>query len=131
MFKNLDRYEKLKLIDGLEPKKYNKGEYIVKEGDEGEYFYIIEEGEVECLKTPKDPKNDLIAVRSLGVGEHFGELSLLNDAKRSLSVRVKTNDCKVLCLNRDAFGRILGDINKYLKRDYNGEFDSKFNLSFR
>jgi len=38
----LDKYEKLKLLDGLEVKMYNKGDFIINEGEEGDYFYIIE-----------------------------------------------------------------------------------------
>jgi cAMP-dependent protein kinase regulator len=51
LLEKLDRYEKLKLIDGLESKSYKKGDTIIEEGNEGEDFYIIEEGTVECLKT--------------------------------------------------------------------------------
>ena len=48
LFKGLDRYEKLSLLDGLKAQWYNKGEIIVREGDIGDLFYIIEEGHVEC-----------------------------------------------------------------------------------
>jgi len=43
-----------------------------------------------------------------------------------LSVRVISSECKVLKLNTDAFNRILGDINIYLRKNYDGEFDRKF-----
>lgn len=38
------------LIDMLEYKTYNKNDLIIKEGEVGDYLYIIEEGEVECYK---------------------------------------------------------------------------------
>lgn len=95
---NLDRYEKLKLIDGLESKTFIKGECMIKEGEEGDYFYIIEQGEVECVKDPEDPSQDKIHVRDLSRGEHFGELALINNVKRTLSVRAKSDLCKVLAL---------------------------------
>ena len=47
---NLDKYEKLRLVDGLTMQKYALGDFVIKEGEEGEYFYIIEDGVVECLK---------------------------------------------------------------------------------
>ena len=106
------------------------GDYIIKEGEKGETFYIIEEGAVECLKTEEKEEgeegvqfNNKVHVRDLTVGDHFGELALIKDTTRSLSVRVKSEQCKVLALGRDAFQRILGDINKYLKKDYDGVFD--------
>jgi CRP-like cAMP-binding protein len=46
----LDKYDKLKLLDGLETQTLPKGEIIIREGLEGESFYIIEEGSVECVK---------------------------------------------------------------------------------
>ena len=48
LFKNLDRFEKLSLLDGLRTQWYNKGEVIVREGEIGDLFYIVEEGHVEC-----------------------------------------------------------------------------------
>ena len=47
---NLDNYQKLKLVDGLQSMVYQKDEFILKEGEEGKEFYIIESGEVECMK---------------------------------------------------------------------------------
>lgn len=50
IFTNLDRFQKLKLIDALTTKSYKDGEIIFNEGDEGKEFYIIEKGECDCLK---------------------------------------------------------------------------------
>lgn len=50
IFTNLDRFQKLKLIDALTTKSYKDGEIIFNEGDEGKEFYIIEKGQCDCLK---------------------------------------------------------------------------------
>ena len=50
LFDQLERFQKFKIIDGLEPVKFKKGEAIIKEGDNGEEFYIIEKGKCEVLK---------------------------------------------------------------------------------
>lgn len=63
-------------------------------------------------------------VRTIGAGGHFGELALINNAERSLSVRVTSQKCKLLSLDKDTFTRILGDIEKYLKKDYSESPDS-------
>ena len=63
-------------------------------------------------------------VRTLGAGDHFGELALITNEKRSLSVRAKT-DTKVLKLDRAAFTRILGSIQNKLRKDYDKEFEKK------
>ena len=60
-----------------------------------------------------------INVRTLGAGDHFGELALINREKRSLSIRVQSDQgCKFLSLDKDSFERILGNIEKNLKKDY-------------
>ena len=48
LFKGLDQYDKLKLIDGLKMVHMNSGEYVFHQGDKGDHFYIIDEGEIEC-----------------------------------------------------------------------------------
>ena len=114
----LDRYEKLKLLDGLEAMYFAKNQNILHEGEEGNYFYIIEEGEVECYKGKGDSE---LHVRTLGAGAHFGEIALIKGDTRSLSIRAIAEKTKVLALNREAFTRILGSIEKYLKKDYSQE----------
>ena len=48
LFHSLDKFEKLSLLDGLKPLWYNKNEVVVRAGDIGDLFYIVEEGHVEC-----------------------------------------------------------------------------------
>ena len=59
-------------------------------------------------------------IRELGSGEHFGEISLINNVKRTLSVRVK-GDAQLLSLSKNAFSRILGSIKSFLKEDYKND----------
>ena len=107
LFSGLEQYEKLKLIDGLKVVTVDAGEYIFHEGDHGGHFYIIEEGAVECLKESDGTASEV--VRSLSEGNHFGEVALINNVKRTLAVKA-TSNCKLLSLTRSAFTRILGSI---------------------
>lgn len=104
-----------------------KGDFVLKEGDDGKEFFIIECGVVECLKLHISPgeKPKFINVRELNKGEHFGELALINNEKRSLSIRVKSDTSRLLKLERETFTRILGSIEKFLNKDYQKEFDAK------
>ena len=115
LFKNLEQYEKLKLIDGLKVVTINSGEFIFHEGDTGEHFFIIEEGTIECGKEKDGGEFELI--RSLTTGAHFGEIALINNVKRTLSVKASTN-AKLMKLSQKTFSRILGSIKQYLKGDY-------------
>ena len=113
-------------MDGLVAINMKKGDFVLKEGDDGAEFYIIENGDVECLKltlVKQTPK--FLCVRVLGKGEHFGELALINNEKRSLSIRIKSDSARILKLDREAFTRILGSIDKFLHKDYQREFDAK------
>lgn len=67
-------------------------------------------------------------VRLLGEGDHFGEVAILKNVKRTLSVRAKSKHLKLLVLTREAFSRILGSIRDYLKEDYqrSDSFDTSF-----
>jgi len=64
-------------------------EFIFEEGDLGEEFYIIEDGEVDCLKKSKQ-SDKLMFVRKLKRGDHFGELALINNKNRSLSIKTSS-----------------------------------------
>ena len=120
IFRNLDRYEKLSLLDGLQVKTFKKGEVIVREGDFGDHFYIVEDGHVECLNKAKRPDGYIVefVIRKLTSGDHFGELALINNEKRTLTVRCGSPEVKLLSLDRATFDRILGQITNFLNRDY-------------
>lgn len=44
LFDQLDKFQKLKLVDGLQTLNLVKGEFVLKEGEDGDDFYIIESG---------------------------------------------------------------------------------------
>jgi cAMP-dependent protein kinase regulator len=46
----MDHYERSKLADALKEEKFNPGEYVIKEGEIGEKFYMILEGEGYATK---------------------------------------------------------------------------------
>ena len=112
LFDQLDKEKKLKLVDGLKTKELPQGSFIFKEGDVGNEFYIIEKGQVDCLLGP-EMKN----VRTLKESDHFGEIALIQNMPRSLSIKAKT-EVRLLMLDRDTFTRILGSIEQNLKKDY-------------
>jgi len=105
----------MKLIDGLAKVTFSKDEFVFREGDIGDKFFIIETGVCECLKTTEN--GEMESIRMLREGNHFGEVAIINDSLRTLSVRA-ASDCRLLVLSREAFNRILGSIKHYLKEDY-------------
>ena len=102
----------MRLIDGLQQRTYSQGDYVVREGEPGEEFFIIEQGQLDCIRGEAE------LVRSLIQGDHFGEVAIIKHVKRTLSVRVSSDSAKVLVLSRQAFERILGTIREDLMADY-------------
>ncbi|KAM9297958.1 cGMP-dependent protein kinase 1-like [Morus bassanus] len=75
-----------KLLDAMEECTFAPGHVIIHEGDEGENFYIILKGEVRVSRRV-DGQEKLLRV--LGAGEHFGELSLLQNTRRTASCQAQ------------------------------------------
>lgn len=116
VFEKMDRYKKIKLLDGLEVQNYNKDSVIVWENEIGEYFYMIESGEVHCVKTEGEDKQTF--VRALKEGDYFGEIALMeDDSKRTLTV-IAAQDTKLLAMAKKTFFTCLGEFSNYLQKDY-------------
>ena len=115
IFEQISRYEKLKLLDGLEVKRFEEGEVVLREGDAGDYFYIVESGTVHVSKLKGEQQ---VPIRMLGTGDYFGEIALIKpNQKRTVTIRT-LEGTKLLALGRETFGKILGSIEKYLTKNY-------------
>ena len=80
------------------------GQTIVRQGDEGEYYYIIQRG--ECKVTRSSKAKTELTLATLKEGDAFGEEALLSDAKRNASVTMKT-DGVLMRLSKDDFNELL------------------------
>jgi NADH dehydrogenase len=85
---------------GVRREYFEPGQVIFREGDRGDWLYVITEGEVEVLKTV--PGRGEQPVRRLGLGECFGEIALVSDMARSATVRA-ISATNVLAVDREAF----------------------------
>jgi CRP-like cAMP-binding protein len=79
--------------------EYKAGEVIISEGEEGKTAFFIQSGAVEVI-VGTDAKAKVVGL--LGVGEVFGEMSLLEPAPRSASVRA-TADTRCVVTSHDEF----------------------------
>ena len=80
---------------------YRAGEVVIKQGDEGDFFYAIVQG--RCLVTRESPLNQKgIKLAELGVGETFGEEALIAEAKRNATVTM-LSDGVLMRLNKQDF----------------------------
>jgi cAMP-dependent protein kinase regulator len=111
LLSSLTPYERSKIADALETQKYPAGSTIIKQGDVGDHFYILESGEADVFKVGGDKP-----VMHYKKGDYFGELALLNDAPRAASVVSKT-EVKVAMLGKDGFQRLLGPVEAIMRRN--------------
>lgn len=112
LLSSLTPYERSKIADALETVKYPAGSSIIKEGDVGDKFFILESGEAEAIKRGREDK----PLKSYKAGDYFGELALLEDKPRAASVLSKT-EVKVATLGKDGFQRLLGPVESIMRRD--------------
>jgi CRP-like cAMP-binding protein len=83
------------------------GEIIIKQGADGDYFYVITKG--SAVVTRETPMNrDGLKLAELGVGESFGEEALISDAKRNATVTM-TTDGALVRLGKDDFKELLNE----------------------
>ena len=111
LLSSLKTYERAKIADALESVKFTPGSTIIREGDRGDAFYLLESGEANAFKSGVTN-----AVKSYSRGDYFGELALLDDKPRAASVVAKTQ-CKVAKLDRDGFKRLLGPVESIMRRE--------------
>ena len=102
LFAGIDPTELAQLADVTREKQYPKGSVIVFEDDPGDALFIVREGRVKVVLVSEDGREVILGV--LGVGEHFGELSLIDEQPRSAHV-IAMEDATLLVLRRDDFKR--------------------------
>jgi CRP-like cAMP-binding protein len=86
---------------------YRAGDVILKQGAEGDYFYVLTRG--NALVTRETPlSKDGIKLAELKVGDTFGEEALISDAKRNATVTM-TKDGSVMRLGKDDFKKLLNE----------------------
>ncbi|WP_070988716.1 cyclic nucleotide-binding domain-containing protein [Halofilum ochraceum] len=89
----------------MEPVGYNAGDVVIRQGESGDYFYIIREG--RCLVTrATKAKPDGIRLAELGQGDSFGEEALISDKERNATVTMLTSGT-LMRMSKEDFNSLL------------------------
>jgi CRP/FNR family cyclic AMP-dependent transcriptional regulator len=109
-------FAKVPLFEGIAPedratlakaatlRTYRRGETIVEQGQPGDAFYVIVKGRVAIAIVAPDGRE--VVLTSLGEGDHFGEMALLDEAPRSASV-IAQEKSELAILSRSVFFELL------------------------
>jgi len=82
---------------------FNRGDTIVKQGEQGDELFLIRQGKVEVLS----PDQRQVAAQ-MGAGDVFGEVALMLGLPRNATVRAGSY-CEVFCLKQAALDALLQD----------------------
>ncbi len=88
------------------PRSFPKGVRVFHEGDESDACYIVREGDLRVTREHSDGR--AIALATLGPGDFFGELAMLDGQARSASVEA-LSDAELLALPASDMRRLLGE----------------------
>ena len=121
LLESLSEYERLTVADALKTETFRDGEVIITQGDDGNLFYIIEEGVAVCTKQ-LSPAEPAVEMGHLTSGAYFGEIALLTTRPRQATVTAR-GQVKCLTLDRKTFKRVMGPLEDILKRNID-----KYNL---
>lgn len=101
-----------KLAAALETLTFPAGAHIIRQGEQGDSFYIIEEGEVKCTQTKAMGR--AIELLTLKEGDYFGEMALMLNETRHANCIAVSNTVRCLSLDRERFGVLLGPVQELL-----------------
>ena len=99
LFQGLSKRELQKLMSTAKEMLFDEGDTVVAEGDEDGRFYLLLEGTAKIISGRK-------TLATLGAGDYFGEISLIDGEPRSATV-VTTSPVRALTLARWNFRPLL------------------------
>lgn len=106
IFKGLTKYEIEELSDKLQAEEFDDGDVIVKQGDEGDKFYLIQDGEAKVFMAGPSGETEIGYYQN--PGEFFGEIAILTNSARAATVRAfGIGGCSTLSIGKDDFQKIL------------------------
>jgi rhodanese-related sulfurtransferase len=83
------------------------GEVVVRQGDVGDYFYVVVKG--KCAVTRETPLNkEGVRLAELQMGDTFGEEALISDTRRNANVTMLTDGC-LMRLGKEDFRKLLNE----------------------
>ena len=103
LFTSLDEEQMKTVVDAMKLHQYKAGDTVIKQGDDGDEFFVLENGTCECyLNHVLDDDGKPKMVKTYESGESFGELALMYNTPRAASIVAKT-DAALWAMDRATF----------------------------
>ena len=104
LFSEMDDQEVAGIHAIMQEMKFKPGQVIIREGETGDLFYVITQGQAEIMI--RDADGEEVVLHRVGPGNFFGELSMLTNEPRSARVRA-VEHVTTLALKRNDFFEFL------------------------
>jgi putative peptide zinc metalloprotease protein len=108
------------IANHLKQERFPAGEVVIREGEEGDIFYILERGKVSVWRI--DERQVEQKIDELGPGQYFGEVALVSNAPRNATVRA---DTPLTALTLD-----YGDFNQCVRQYVNLSYQVNENVKY-
>nr|XP_046916153.1 cGMP-dependent protein kinase 1-like [Dermatophagoides farinae] len=140
----------LKIANVLDEITYKKGDYIIRQGEKGDTFYIINQGTVNVtindrnntvLSSPSRDQNMNLTtsttmalekfIRTLTRGEFFGERALQGEETRSANIIAESPTVTCLVIDRASFNQLISGLNEIKTKRYDQDISERKILNER
>ena len=125
MFNQLEEKDLEIVIKAMKIQKFTKGQFVIKQGDDGAELFIVGNGTLKCEKVFPQQKEPTF-LKNYQIGEVFGELALMYNAPRAASI-ISNEESVLFSLDRDTFNHIIKSAT-IKKRDIYEKFLQKVEL---
>jgi len=117
MFRHLEDDERERVFGAMFEKIFKEGDVIIRQGDEGDNFYVVESGrcDIYVQRSASEPPQ---IVSSVTTGGSFGELALLYGTPRAATVVAKTPQVHCWALDRSSYRAILMSVTLKKRQMY-------------
>jgi cAMP-dependent protein kinase regulator len=105
------------LYDAFFECRKKKGDQVIRQGDVGDYFYVVDSGTCEVWKQ-LDPQQKPVLVKTCHDGDYFGELALIFGTPRAATVTVASESCRLWAIDRLSYRKIIMGLNMQKRARY-------------
>jgi len=103
IFKSLDQEQREYVLDAMFEKTVPAGEKVIELGDNGDYFYVVDSGKLDCFIKIDGEEKKVLTYDNTGA---FGELALMYNTPRAATI-IATEDCVLWALDRTTFRQLV------------------------